>query len=1061
MKKIFAIIMLIFAWGGSLYAQNFNLSKYTMVSGLPQNYVYSITQDKNGFIWIGMAEGLSKYDGLKFTNYTTRDSLADSFVSSMLIDTDGRLWCGHGNGQFTYSINSQFHKIHVDDVSAPIKDMCLDDKGNIWAVEQNKGILKIAPDHSVTTYFDREKFGRRIYYSVKAVNSLTLLVGTSDGTMLVKFNVDGSLRDPEDIADLPSSATNCITKSHEDGTYLIGTEDGEIYKYALDKGATKLDRCVETCSTDNTAYDIRTIFEADNGDLYIGTWGQGLRQWTFSSETQQYTEALTLNESNGMDNNFISSIMLDREGIFWFGTYGGGAVAWVNNYFAQYDLTEIGFQRNKITTATVDDKHLWMGLNTGLIKMDKQCIANFEYFDPTMGLPNGTSITSIAFDDKRSVQYVGTESSGIFFRKGESRNFTSLAYNESSHTSEMINGLAISDDKLYIASQGGFIVYDIPSGESRCYTTVDGLPHNNINFVYIDNDNQVWFGPKDSGITMFTNDGEFETHRLSDVPINVAGMAVDDRDRFWLATVNNGVICTSNDSIVSISVADGLEKNYCYGIAIDGNKRVWVCHQPGLSCIDLNTGNIRAFNLTNGLGQEFNGVTADGTGDLWFSSSSGVVHYISQFDKRNSVAPIINLTKATISGRKHSIGEDIDLPYPYDGNVAKFEFDFVGICMKDPQKVRYEYWLQMDGNDNERWMPLGTQNHKEFDFLPDGDYILHVRAFNSDGIVSKKPLQIKIHIDAPFWKSIFFPLLLLMLIFVIVRIITKWREKKLRERQKELEDEVDRQTITLREQKGEIEKKNNDIMDSINYAKRIQTAILPPIDSLQDYPFADSFILFMPRDVVSGDFYWYSKYDNKILICCGDCTGHGVPGAFMSMICAALLNDATHDEESRRPAALLEKLDKEIKATLNKNQNVEAQDGMDCSIIEINFDTLEAVSAAARRPIYVFSKGKMNEIRGTRRGVGEHRNSNEFTETITQLRKGDTLYFSSDGFSSQFDGSSSPGRPPYTAGALKRFLEEIVNEPMEDQKKKLEAEFKRWKGNWEQIDDVIVMGIKI
>ena len=284
------------------------------------------------------------------------------------------------------------------------------------------------------------------------------------------------------------------------------------------------------------------------------------------------------------------------------------------------------------------------------------------------------------------------------------------------------------------------------------------------------------------------------------------------------------------------------------------------------------------------------------------------------------------------------------------------------------------------------------------------------------------------------------------------------RERKLRERQEELEKEVNRQTIMLSRQKTEIEKKNNDIMDSINYAKRIQTAILPSRNSLDNFSFDSTFILFMPRDVVSGDFYWFNRFDNKILICCGDCTGHGVPGAFMSMIGTTILNDATRNPEKRNPTALLYTLDKEIKSTLNKNQSIETQDGMDCAIIEINTETLEIRSAAARRPIYFFINGRLTEVRGTRRSIGDHRNGNDFIETVTQLRKGDTIYLTSDGFSDQF-GEENDDK--YTAGALKRFIESIVSKTMHEQQKDLEKEFRRWKGRREQIDDVIIMGIRL
>ena len=351
-------------------------------------------------------------------------------------------------------------------------------------------------------------------------------------------------------------------------------------------------------------------------------------------------------------------------------------------------------------------------------------------------------------------------------------------------------------------------------------------------------------------------------------------------------------------------------------------------------------------------------------------------------------------------------------------------------------------------------MPLGTQNHKEFDFLPEGDYVLHVRAFNSDGIVSSKPLSINIHIDSPFWKMAWFPLVMIIAAVALVRLITKWREKKLRQRQKELEDE-------LSEQKAEIERKNNDIMDSINYANRIQTAILPSRTSLQNFPFSGSFILFLPRDIVSGDFYWFNRYDNHVLICCGDCTGHGVPGAFMSMIGTTILNDATREPELRHPAKLLEKLDKEVKSTLNKNQSVETRDGMDCAIIDIDLDTCEVCSAAAKRPVFFFIKDKLVQVKGTRRAIGYHRNGNEFTETTTKLQKGDTIYMCSDGFTDQLGGDKNPDGDKYSASQFCRFLESIVNEPMELQKKLLDEELTRWRGNIEQIDDVIVMGIRL
>ncbi|MBQ3635903.1 MAG: SpoIIE family protein phosphatase [Bacteroidales bacterium] len=1062
--KLFSLVALLCA-SLAAAAQEFSLAKFTNSSGLPQNYVYSVVQDLDGFVWIGMAEGLSKYDGVHFSNYSVRDSLADNYVSRMLLDTDGNLWLGHGNGRFSFYDGHNFHALPaVEEMSAPIKAMSLDDKGNIWAVEQNMGLVKITPDHKIVTYFDEEKFGSVVFSSVAAINSMSLLVGTDEGMMSVKVDIDGSLSNPHLIDGLDEAGVNCISRA-KDGGYWIGMSDGSIFRYTLGSEVKKIERNTESCTTDGAAtdYDIRALYEDAMGDLYVGTWGSGLKEWKYREATDDYVEALSLGADNGLGNDFVADIMGDREGILWFGTYGGGVVAWINNYFAEYGIANIGFVRNKITSAQVDGDRLWLGLNEGIISLDTQCSTNFEYFDTSSGLPAQTDVTAIVFDKNRKRQYVGTRGRGIYVRNDVDGRYRPVDVGASQQSLRIVNGMVNNDSTLFIATQGGLIVYSIVSGESKVYNTNNGLPHNNINFVFLDEDGQLWLGPKDSGIAMLVEDGAFDIHRLANVPVDVAGMTIDRIGRFWLATVNGGVLCPSNDSIVTITTVEGLEKNYCYGIAKDANEHIWVCHQPGLSCIDLSTGNIRTYGINQGMSYEFDGVAVSSDGDLWFPSSNGVVHYISAYDRRNSVPPIINLTNVVVDGKKKSTAKPISLPYPYDGNVAKLEFDFVGISMRDPANVSYEYWLQMGDEETERWMPLGHQSHKEFDFLPEGDYKLHIRAFNGEGITCEQPLVISIHIDKPFWKTIWFPFLALGALLWGFRLFSKWRERKLLRRQKELQDEVNRQTKEISDQKDEIERKNNDIMDSINYANLIQTSVLPSQDGLKDYPFQDSFILYLPRDVVSGDFYWFTRHENHVIICCGDCTGHGVHGAFLTMIGTTILNDAAHDPAMLTPCKLLDKLDKEIKATLNKNVTTEEKrDGMDCVIIDINLDTLEVVSAAARRPVNFIVKGNLETVKGTRRGIGEPRTANEFVETITQLHKGDYIYMCSDGFGDQMGGS--PNDDDLIKFSTKRYNEMLMNLhelPMSEQKVEMDRILKEWCGHYERVDDVIVMGIKL
>ncbi|MCQ2235773.1 MAG: SpoIIE family protein phosphatase [Bacteroidales bacterium] len=1067
-KLVGAIILSIFTLI-NVNGQNYNMTIYsTATIGLPNNYVYDIAQDRDGFLWMATSDGLSRYDGVSLVTYTEADSLSSNYVSSLVVDTEGNIWCGHGDGQLSHWNGETFEKIYLDDVSAPIKNMCIDDRGNIWAIEQSKGLFRVSANKEITKFHDRKKFGRQTYNALVAINAYNMLIGTNNGLMLAKFDVDGTINNIETFEQIEYQSVECIKLALDGEHYWIGTEEGRVFKFGLYDGITEIAQCAVKCSPtgETKSAPIRSIYEDPHGYLYVATWGNGVSQLEKIKNTGQYVETLNLNIDNGLGNNFISNIIVDREGIFWFSTYGEGVVSWHNNYFSEYKLSDIGFQRMKIMDGCADSDYIWMALNYGILKMDRQCIMNHEFYDTSHGLPN-SPITEIRITDEKDV-YVGTEDNGVYLKKNNKKYFQKIYYTSPTKTTDMVNCLVMNGDILYIATQGGLVAYSTTTNQSVVFTTNNGLPHNCVNFVYIDSEGQLWIGPKDSGITKLETDVDisrelpanvtWDIHRLSEDPINVPALTEDSRGRKWLVSANNGILCATNDSVVSITTTDGLEKNFCYDVVTDNQDKVWVCHQPGLSCIDLRSGGIRTFNSSIGFNKEYIHAYADEEGDIWFISRESILHYSAKLDVRSMVAPVLSRTKTIISDESYLPSQEIDLSYPYFRDIDRFEFSFVAVNLRDPKNVKYQYWLQIGEDDTQpKWSASTTQAVKSYDYLPDGNYILHVRAFSPDGIPSQNIVSIPIHIDKPFWKSIFFPIISVILIIYLIRVIVRNRERKIKKREEELEREVQKQTAKLQNQQYVIERKNKDITDSINYANRIQTAILPSRTCLKEYDLADSFLLFRPKDIVSGDCYWVGQFDDHLLICCGDCTGHGVPGAFMSMIITTLINDATRTPENRRPAKLLAKIDMDIKHTLNKNQVVEAQDGMDCAILNINLKTRELVSAGARRPVIIFNKNKFMEIRPTRRSVGERRNGNEYTEETTQLAEGDVIYAFSDGFTDQFNQKEEK----YTTGKLKRLLQDIYTLPMYEQQEKLEKEFEDWKGTHEQLDDVIVMGIKL
>lgn len=297
------------------------------------------------------------------------------------------------------------------------------------------------------------------------------------------------------------------------------------------------------------------------------------------------------------------------------------------------------------------------------------------------------------------------------------------------------------------------------------------------------------------------------------------------------------------------------------------------------------------------------------------------------------------------------------------------------------------------------------------------------------------------------------------IIILLIYSLIKFRERKLRHQKQLLQKEVASQTVMLRQQKAEIERKNQDITDSINYAKKIQSSILPPLKELRD-ALPESFVFFKPRDIVSGDFYWFNRVKDKFVICCADCTGHGVPGAFMSMIGTTILNDIFRIPHINSPADMLEKLDEEIKILLQKNQSGETRDGMDISVIEIDLKTRRVRLASAKRPVFLYINKELSIYKGNRRSIGDSLadGHSAFVNIEYNCSKGDLIYMFSDGYTDQFGG---PLGKKFMKVGIRNLIEEIHDKPITEQYKIVESNFENWRGKLEQIDDVLFMGIKL
>jgi len=298
----------------------------------------------------------------------------------------------------------------------------------------------------------------------------------------------------------------------------------------------------------------------------------------------------------------------------------------------------------------------------------------------------------------------------------------------------------------------------------------------------------------------------------------------------------------------------------------------------------------------------------------------------------------------------------------------------------------------------------------------------------------------------------------LLLVLIFAGFI--FRSLRITRKQKEVIEikskETEEQKQLIEKQKELVEERNKDILDSITYAKRLQDAILPPLSIIKQY-LPDSFLLYKPKDIVAGDFYWMERTGDNILIAAADCTGHGVPGALVSVVCSNALNRTVKEFHVTEPGRILDKVRELVLETFEKSES-NVQDGMDISLCFINTKKNEVQWSGAYNSLWYIQNGEIHEVPADKQPIGKHDKPVPFNTHNLNLQKGDTLYLFTDGFADQFGG---PKGKKFKYKQMEELLLTNATKSMDEQKNVLEHTLESWKGNLEQVDDILVIGIKI
>lgn len=452
-------------------------------------------------------------------------------------------------------------------------------------------------------------------------------------------------------------------------------------------------------------------------------------------------------------------------------------------------------------------------------------------------------------------------------------------------------------------------------------------------------------------------------------------------------------------------------------------------------------------------------INIDEGGPIWITDSENNIYRIAGFRNRK-IDTEFNMYISGVSSSEKSFYELDNLVF--DPDEKRIIVSITAPYYLKETSNRYQYLVENEMNNWSDWSPDPNPGI----FLGgSGNFTVHFRAMNILGEISDEK-TISFSIKPPFSESALFYIIIGLLVAGVFFLILFFREKKLVRDKKILEKKVKERTLEIEQKKEQIEHQRDEIMhqkeeitSSITYASRIQTAMLSGKQLFKN-SFKDYFILFKPRDIVSGDFYWIAGNNERVYFTAADCTGHGVPGAFMSMLGISLLNEITGDGDyDLKPSEILEVLRSKVITSLSHTKaQSKAADGIDLAFCKYDKKKKALQYAGAFNPLYHFRKGELTVFKADRMPVGPYiPRAGNFINNEIKIRPNDVIYIFSDGFPDQFGG---PDNKKYSTRQFKETLSKVVDLPMKKQQEILEKLFMQWKGEASQLDDVLLIGIK-
>jgi len=1068
---------------------------------ISDNYIISVFKDSENIFWISTKKGINVFDAKKqnFKLFIKSEGQSLSLSSNknrpIFEDNLKTIWIGtFGDGLYSYNLKTKKTNNYIHNpnnkssISENFISSIIQDKSNVlWfgtfgaglntyaPYKQKFNLIKNKPSKSTT-------LSSNFVWSIQEDNSGIIWIGTNDKGV-DKYNPKTEIF--KNYSNIPNNknslSNNCVREIFQDSkkNLWFGTNGGGLNKFNIKTEKFTIYKHNPNNINSLSDNSIRVVFEDKDSILWIGTQN-GLNK--FNPKTEKFKQYLSNpTDSTSLSNNFIySGIYQDREGFLWIGTYGGGLNKFdiKSEVFTRY--TNNKKKSNSIISNIVfnvqeDEKgNLWVSTNGGLEYFDRKN-ETFTHYTTADGLPNNVvySVLKIQEDLWMSTNY------GISNYNLKTKEFQNYVKSDGLQSIEF-NGGAFHKGKsgtLYFAG-------------------VNGLNYFNPKHITL---NRIPPIPKIKKILIF--------NKQIKINKNISGNAIIEENNQYFMNKDivfaDEIILTYNEKIFSLELAalhysNPKENSYSY--------RLRNFEENWNNAKDRNF--ITYTNIPHGkYFFEYKAANSDGVWSniktlviiikppiwktTWFYITASlliillIILFIKLREKQhikekkileqkvkertveinlkkieietkneelNKTNEELNTTIDTVNQQNEEITQQRDNIERHKNELEKLSIvadktDSAVIIADKFGEIEWvnEGFTRLLGITLEQFKKNHGSNIYKISLNPKIEETIHQSVFNKKSVVytsntfkkDGKQLWIQTTLTPIFDKNN-----RLSKFVAIDTDITKIKKAE----------------CEIIKHRDELHIKNKQITDSIDYAQKIQAAILPSRKTLQD-KVADCFVLFKPRDVVSGDFYWWTEINDHTIITAADCTGHGVPGALMSMLGVTFLREIVNKDEITRPDLILNRLRKEIiNALTQKGQKEEQKDGMDMAIISINNKTNLLQYSGAYNPLFLIRNNELKTLPANKMPVSIFLKMKDFTMQEIQLKKNDNVYMFSDGYPDQFGGIH---RKKFLLKNFKTLLLKINNKNMNEQKKILNNTLKEWMNNEEQVDDIVIVGIKM